>query len=111
MENKMRKQPSICPDCQQNPAVHHDGSGWFCEECRQYVDNITAVIEQNILERRAPQGNSEDNRRRRYRKWYKKNSHVKQLYSRAYSRCYDRGLRGSALQDAMKREGFTIKTR
>ena len=104
----MSNRPTVCPDCQQNPAVHHDGSGWFCDECKRYVARITAVIELNSAERKLKQGHAKDTRRRNYKVWYHKNKQRLKAYHNAYCKFYGRGLRDQGLRAAMASEGIAM---
>jgi ribosomal protein L37AE/L43A len=67
------QQPSICPDCGQYPATLHDGSGWFCEACKAYVDKITAIIEDNIRRQNMDECDAKENGRKRWNAWYSRN--------------------------------------
>lgn len=107
----MTHKPPICPDCLQHPATHHDGSGWFCDECKRYVDTITRIIDQNIEERRAMPSAAKATRKRNWRAWYHKNKKRRTPYLNAYSKFYGRGLRGAGLRDAMAACGISMKPR
>ena len=65
--------PAMCPDCGQNPATLHDGSGYFCVACKAYVDKITLIIEENIRRRNMDECDAKENRRKRWRDWYSRN--------------------------------------
>jgi hypothetical protein len=67
------KQPGLCPDCGEYPATLHDGSGWFCEACKAYVEAITAIVEDNIRRDRMDESPAKENRRIRWRAWYHRN--------------------------------------
>ena len=99
------RKPAVCPDCGQHPAVHHDGSGWFCEPCRKYVAEVTSVINGNIAARRLKdETNKRLARNRNWRRWYRKNKARYEVYHRTYNRLYGRGLRDFGLHAALQKE-------